>query len=225
MPGRSLLGDISFTAAKTFPRERSGHVGQVIERDVEEHSYAFVEVESLPSVRGEDPAGSGGGVKGPGRRGCGLGLCDPIGGVLGKKLVQGARVDVGQPAVGIHGATVRKQEVVPPTGTARSGDDPYTAFVYERVMASAQKQHVDQIGEAAVRPGEDVVGVETAIAVAAGELTGGVVTDTKRAALSSGCEAFGAAQGEHSPVPIDHDALHRRGAHQPLSGLGLDRPV
>jgi hypothetical protein len=31
MPRRVLLGDISFTAAKTFPRERSGHVGQVVE--------------------------------------------------------------------------------------------------------------------------------------------------------------------------------------------------
>lgn len=47
----------------TFPRERSGHVGQVVEGDVEEDPYAFVEVESLPGVGGEDPAGSGGGVE------------------------------------------------------------------------------------------------------------------------------------------------------------------
>ena len=70
---------------ETFPRERSGYVGQAVKGDVEQDPYAFVEVESLPGMSGEDPAGSGGGVKGPGRRGCGLGLCDPIGGLLGKK--------------------------------------------------------------------------------------------------------------------------------------------
>jgi len=209
---------------ETFPRERSGYVGQAVKGDVEQDPYAFVEAESLPGVGGEDPAGSGGGAKGPGRRGCGLGLCDPIGGLLGKKLVQRARADVGQPAVGVHGTTVRKQEVVRPTGTARSGDDPYTALMYERVVASTEQQHVVEISRAAVRPGDDVVRIEAVVAVAARELTGPVVTDTECAALGAGCEAFGAAQCEHSPVPIDHDALQRRGTHQPLSGLGLDRP-
>lgn len=36
MPRPILLGVISFTAAKTFPRERSGHGGQVVEGDVGE---------------------------------------------------------------------------------------------------------------------------------------------------------------------------------------------
>jgi len=94
MPRRVLLGDISFTAAKTFPRERSGHVGQVVERDVEQDPYAFVEAESLPGVSGEDPAGSGGGVRGLVRRGRGLALRDAIRGLLGQKLIEAARVDV-----------------------------------------------------------------------------------------------------------------------------------
>jgi hypothetical protein len=39
IPRRVLLGDISFTAAKTFPRECSGHGGQIVEGDVDEDSY------------------------------------------------------------------------------------------------------------------------------------------------------------------------------------------
>jgi hypothetical protein len=46
---------MSRSTDETFPQERSGHVGQIVE------------------------------AKGPGWRGCGLGLCHPIGGLLGKK--------------------------------------------------------------------------------------------------------------------------------------------
>ena len=177
-------------------RGLGGLAGEVFAGDVEEGSDAVVEAEAGASVGGEDPRWVGGGR-----------------GLRTHREDQGDVVDVApgaDVAISVDAASLGHPEV-PVTRTAsRRRPDAEAAFVDKRVVPTARQDEVVEIGRAAVRPGEDVVGVEVGGGMAARELADALVTDLQRPALGSGGQTPRTAQAEHLASASHQHALHLR---------------